>query len=155
MKSRPLFLIDSEGMSFRGDEVDFVTTGPVAIIANVIIWITTDRMRPPEILEKVDNYMKGLDRITMGDESAEEQAYGQFIIVLNKMQVEMEGSTDEQICGELMAYGPDENDSAIGDEMYLRFKNITCVGFPIVELEEGESFGYPVLQRYPRFLEVP
>ena len=51
--SRPLFLIDSEGMSFRGDEVDFVTTGPVAIIANIIVWITTDRMRPPDILNRV------------------------------------------------------------------------------------------------------
>ena len=46
---RPIFLIDSEGMSFRGDEVDFVTTGPGAIIADIIIWVTTDRMRPPDV----------------------------------------------------------------------------------------------------------
>ena len=82
-QSRPLFLIDSEGMSFRGDEVDFVTTGPVAIVANIIVWITTGRMRPPEILGKIADYMDGLDRITMGDANGDQQSYGEFIIVLN------------------------------------------------------------------------
>eukprot|EP00091_Calanus_sinicus_P001989 TRINITY_DN12009_c0_g1_i1.p1 TRINITY_DN12009_c0_g1~~TRINITY_DN12009_c0_g1_i1.p1 ORF type:complete len:159 (-),score=21.55 TRINITY_DN12009_c0_g1_i1:29-457(-) len=50
---RPLFLIDSEGMSFRGDAFDFITSGPAAIIAKSIIWITTDRLRPAEILQDV------------------------------------------------------------------------------------------------------
>ena len=70
-------------MSFRGDEVDFVTTGPVAIVANIIVWITTGRMRPPEILGKIADYMDGLDRITMGDANGDQQSYGEFIIVLN------------------------------------------------------------------------
>ena len=52
-----------------------------------------------------------------------------------------------------MAYGPDEDDNAIHDEMLLRFKSISCVRLPTVELEEGESFGYPAWQRYQRFLE--
>ena len=31
----PLFLLDSEGMGIRGDEFDFITTSPPAIIAKV------------------------------------------------------------------------------------------------------------------------
>jgi len=152
-QSRPLFLLDSEGMSFRGDEVDFVTTGPVAIIANIIIWITTGRMRAPEILEEVDDYLKGLDRITMGDDSSEEQGYGEFIIVLNMMQIADQGSSDEEICEELMAWGSSTDDDAIREEMTMRFKEIVCVGLPTMELHENETIGYEVLKRYPRFQE--
>ena len=35
---KPLFFLDSEGMSFRGDEFDFITSGPAAIVAKVIIY---------------------------------------------------------------------------------------------------------------------
>ena len=152
-QSRPLFLIDSEGMSFRGDEVDFVTTGPVAIIANIIIWITTGRIRPPQILEQVGDYMRGLDRITMGDESSEEQAYGEFIIVLNMMQIADQGSSDEEIFEELFAWGSSPEEDAIREQMTMRFKEIVCIGLPTMELEENEHVGYEVLKRYPRFQE--
>ena len=34
-KTYPLFLIDSEGMGIRGNQFDFMTTSPPAIIAKV------------------------------------------------------------------------------------------------------------------------
>ena len=42
--ARPLFFLDSEGIAFRGKEFDFITSGPAAIIAKMIVWITTDRI---------------------------------------------------------------------------------------------------------------
>ena len=152
-RTRPIFLIDSEGMSFRGDEVDFVTTGPVAIIADIIIWVTTDRMRPPDILEDIEEYLNGLDRISFGDSASQEQDYGQFIVLLNKMQDSDQDFTDEELCASLMAWGSSPEDDAIRTALMKRFKEIACVGLPLVHLEDGEDFGYPVLQRYPRFLQ--
>ena len=150
--NKPLFLIDSEGMKFRGDEVDFVTTGPVAIIANIIVWITEGRMRPPDILEELRHYLKGLDRISLNDGSSSGQDYGQFVVVLNKMQDTDQDYTDEQLCNNLLAWGQSEEDDDTIAEMYNRFKQISCVGLPLVHMEQGEEFGYNVIKRYPRFV---
>ena len=150
--NKPLFLIDSEGMKFRGDEVDFVTTGPVAIIANIIVWITEGRMRPPDILEELRHYLKGLDRISLNDGSSSGQDYGQFVVVLNKMQDSDQDYTDEQLCNNLLAWGQSEEDDDTIAEMYSRFKQISCVGLPLVHMEQGEQFGYNVITRYPRFV---
>ena len=150
---RPIFLIDSEGMSFRGDEVDFVTTGPVAIIADIIIWVTTDRMRPPDVLGDILEYLNGLDRISFGDGSSQEQDYGQFIVLLNKMQDSDQDYTDEELCASLMAWGSSPEDDAVRGKLLKRFKEIACIGLPLVHLEEGEDFGYSVIQRYPRFIQ--
>eukprot|EP00088_Acartia_fossae_P001597 TRINITY_DN10627_c0_g1_i1.p1 TRINITY_DN10627_c0_g1~~TRINITY_DN10627_c0_g1_i1.p1 ORF type:complete len:1057 (-),score=182.30 TRINITY_DN10627_c0_g1_i1:85-3225(-) len=149
--NRPLFLIDSEGMKFRGDEVDFVTTGPVAIIANIIIWITEGRMRPPDILEELRHYLKGLDRISLGEGSSQEKDYGKFVVVLNKMQDSDQNYSDEQLCSNLLAWGQSDEDDATIAELKMRFKSISCIGFPLVHLEENENFGYGVIKRYPRF----
>ena len=148
-RSRPLFLIDSEGMAFRGDEVDFVTTGPVAIIANIIVWITSDRLRPSDILEDIRDYLKGLDRISIGTGTKDDEDYGEFIVVLNKMQDTSE--TDEELCNELLEYGSSEEDDQTRDDLYERFKDIACIGLPMIHLNDGEDFGYPVLT--PRFKE--
>ena len=150
-QSRPLFLIDSEGMSFRGDEVDFVTTGPVAIVANIIVWITTGRMRPPEILDKIADYMDGLDRITMGDASGDEQNYGEFVIVLNMMQDSDQDYSDEDLYESLFAWGSSDEEDAIRERMTLKFKEIACIGLPSVD---NPPVTYPSLEDYPRFNEV-
>lgn len=150
--NKPLFLVDSEGMKFRGDEVDFVTTGPVAIIANVIVWITEGRMRPPDILEELRHYLKGLDRISLSEGSNQGQDYGEFVVILNKMQDSDQDYSDEQLCANLLAWGQSDEDDLTIAEMNLRFKSITCVGLPLVHLEEGEQFGYGVIKRYPRFV---
>ena len=149
-QSRPLFLIDSEGMSFRGDEVDFVTTGPVAIVANIIVWITTGRMRPPEILDKIADYMDGLDRITMGDASGDQQNYGEFIIVLNMMQESDQDYSDEDLYESLFAWGSSDEEDAIRQRMTMKFKEIDCIGLPSVD---NPPVTYPSLEDYPRFKE--
>ena len=150
--NKPLFLVDSEGMKFRGDEVDFVTTGPVAIIANVIVWITEGRMRPPDILEELRHYLKGLDRISLSEGSIQGQDYGEFVVILNKMQDSDQDYSDEQLCANLLAWGQSDEDDLTIAEMNQRFKSISCVGLPLVHLEEGEQFGYGVIKRYPRFI---
>ena len=151
-QSRPLFMIDSEGMSFRGNEVDFVTTGPVAVIANIIIWITTNRLRPTDILEDVADYMQGLDRITMGDQTSDGQDYGEFVIVLNMMQETDQGVSDDEICSELMNWGSSDEDDAIREEMEMRFKEIVCIGLPTIAPDDF-PLEYPTLAKYPRFRE--
>ena len=47
--SLPLFLIDSEGMGVRGDEFDFMTTSPPAIIAKNIIWIGSENLETAKV----------------------------------------------------------------------------------------------------------
>ena len=47
--SLPLFLIDSEGMGVRGDEFDFMTTSPPAIIAKDIIWIGSENLETAKV----------------------------------------------------------------------------------------------------------
>ena len=149
-QSRPLFLIDSEGMSFRGDEVDFVNTGPVTIVANIIVWITTGRMRPPEIRGKIADYMDGLDRITMGDANGDQQSYGEFIIVLNMMQDSDQGYSDEDLYESLFAWGSSDEEDAIRKRMTTKFKEIACIGLPSVD---NPPVTYPSLENYPRFKE--
>ena len=47
--SLPLFLIDSEGMGVRGDEFDFMTTSPPAIIAKDIVWIGSENLETSKV----------------------------------------------------------------------------------------------------------
>jgi len=149
--SRPLFLIDSEGMGFRGDEVDFVATGPVAIVANIIIWITEGRMRPDVVLGELREYLKGLDRISMGEATSQGNDYGEFVVVLNKMQEIAD--TNEELCDTLLEWGRSPEDDETIEDLNTRFKSITCIGIPMVQVGEGEEFGYSAIQRYPRFVQ--
>jgi len=141
---QPVFFMDSEGMSFRGDEFDFITSGPAAIIAKMIVWITTDRLRPPETLQAIREYLAGLDRISMGEDSGAGAAeYGQFVIVLNKMQ---DGEkSDEEMLGDLMGYPGEDEEMETIEMLEERFEDISVVGLPIVHVEEGEEFGFSVL----------
>jgi len=149
-ESVPLFILDSEGMSFRGDEFDFITSGPAAIVAKAIIWITTGRIQPPDILEDVGEYLAGLDRISMGEESGSETPkYGEFLIVLNKMQ--NTDISDDQLIKDLMEYPGDDQEMATIDKLNEQFEDIAVIGLPYVEVPEGQDFGFAVLP--PRFRE--
>ena len=141
---RPLFILDSEGMSFRGDEFDFITSGPAAIIAKMIVWITTDRIHPADVLEDIREYLNGLDRISMGDESATGTAeYGKFVIVLNKMQ--NTDQSDDELLGDLMGYNGNDEEMETIAMLEERFEDISIVGLPMVHLQDGEDFGFPIL----------
>ena len=149
-KTGPLFILDSEGMSFRGDEFDFITSGPAAIIAKAIIWITTERIQPADVLDDIGDYLKGLDRISMGEESVSETPkYGEFIIVLNKMQ--NGAQSDEELLADLMGYGGNDQQQATIAKLESQFEKIAVIGLPWVHVEEDEEFGYTVLPR--RFRE--
>ena len=148
--SRPLFLIDSEGMSFRGDDVDFVTTGPAAVVANIIVWITMGRMQTPEILTKIKSYMKVLDRITMGKTTAGQQSYGEFVIVLNQMQGD---DSDEELLARLFYWGSSDDEDVIREEMTMKFKDIAFIGLPSVDNCYNCPVTDPSLEDYPRFKE--
>jgi len=141
---RPLFFLDSEGMSFFGDEFDFITSGPAAIIAKMIVWITADRMRPVEILNDIKEYMNGLDRISMGkDDAPGSKEYGQFVILMNKMQ--NVNKTDEELLDELMGFTGDDEQIETIENMKERFQDISVVGLPLVHVEEGEELDFSVL----------
>ena len=47
--SLPMFLIDSEGMGVRGDDFDFITTSPPAIIAKVIMWVGSENLETVKV----------------------------------------------------------------------------------------------------------
>ena len=148
--SRPLFLIDSEGMNFRGEEVDFVTTGPAAVVANIIVWITKDRINRPVTLTQIESYMNVLDRITMGNTTEGQQNYGEFIIVLNKMQG---NESDEALLATLFDWDSSPEEVAILQRMTMKFKEIACIGLPSVDTCSDCPVTYPSLEDYPRFKE--
>ena len=127
-------------MSFRGDEFDFITSGPAAIVAKMIIWITTDRIHPASVLEDIRKYLKGLDRISMGNESETGAAkYGKFVIVLNKMQ--NTDQSDDDLLRDLMGYNGDDEDMETIAMLEERFEEISVVGLPMVQIQDGEDFG--------------
>ena len=131
-------------MSFRGDEFDFITSGPAAIVAKVIIWITTDRLRPTDILTDVREYLNGLDRISMGDESdTSAPSYGQFIMVLNKMQ--NTDQSDDELLDDLLSYDGNDEQIETVDILLERFEDFSVIGLPTVQVGEDEEFGYSIL----------
>ena len=127
----PLFLIDSEGMGVRGDEFDFMTTSPPAIIAKDIIWIGSENLETAKVtwfcakkqtipfiyffqikvLYEIQDYLNGLDNIAFNkmmskdeDTFCEQALYGNFIVVINKM---MGDASDERLQLELLTPEPD------------------------------------------------
>lgn len=150
----PLLLIDSEGMGVRGDEFDFITTSPPAIISKVIIYIGSGSLDTNDMLEEIDEYLHGLENIVM-DESGNhtsglqcnEPEYGHFLIVINKM---MGNATDAQLFRELMwmesgaNVGADKRNS-VRDKLNNCFISVEVHGLPFVTVPPGKSFGYEVL----------
>ena len=126
---QPLFLMDSEGISL-GEDVDFVKTGPAAVVANIIVWITMGRMHPrsAEILTKIKSYMNVLDRITMGNTTAGKQSYREFIIVL------MQGDdSDKDLLAGLFDWGSSDEENARREKTNKKFKEVALDGLPSVD----------------------
>ena len=150
----PLFLIDSEGMGVRGDEFDFVTTSPPAVIAKVIIWIGSENLQTAEILMDIDDYLRGLDNIILDESSRSTREticssprYGHFVIIINKMMGDL---SDEELYSELMNYEPDFMEGAternlVRQKLNECFQSVSLHGLPYLTLQDGEEFGYPVL----------
>ena len=65
----------------------------------------------------------------------DDKDYGEFIVVLNKMQDTNE--SDEGLCNELLEYGSSEEDDQTRNDLTM------------IHLNDGEVFGYPVFT--PRF----
>ena len=151
-KSRPLFLIDSEGMGYREADVDFINTGPAAVVANIIVLIVDGRMNPLGILNEIRTYMTHLDRITMGNTTEGQQSFGEFVVVLNMMEG---NDSDDKICEDLMTYsmnGMNDALDAIREEIEKKFNDISCIGLPMVN-NVNNGVTYPSLEDYPRFKE--
>ena len=64
----PLFLIDSEGMGIRGDEFDFITTSPPAIIAKMVVYLSEGSLTTDGLLRAIEEYMNGLDNIIIDND---------------------------------------------------------------------------------------
>lgn len=148
----PLFLIDSEGMGIKGEEFDFVVTSPPAIVAKAVMFVSSENLQTDVILHDIENYLKGLDHVILeeGQKPGEcdTPRYGYFIIVINKL---MDGSvTDEEILYELMHI---ENEAIPGAterndirrQMIQCFTTVSAHGLPYLTLQEGQEFGYEVL----------
>ena len=85
----------------------------------------------------------------MGEESVSETPkYGEFIIVLNKMQ--NGAQSDEELLADLMGYGGNDQQQATIAKLESQFEKIAVIGLPYVYVE-GQEFGYTVLPR--RFRE--
>ena len=97
-------MIDSEGMGIRGEEFDFITTSPPAVIAKVckcylciddfifsfqvILYVGEGSMNTVDLLYDIDDYLSGLNNIVMDSSKkkmCESPNYGYFVVVINKM----------------------------------------------------------------------
>ena len=106
----PLFFIDSEGMGVRGGTYDYLTTAPPAIISKVIIYVQYKYATPSEILGNIDDYLSGLEKITMDEGNMTSSGgngiycsrplYGDFVIIINRM--EDDGATDDDLYRSIM-----------------------------------------------------
>ena len=87
-----------------------------------IIWIGSQTVNTADILDKIEEYLNGLDNIVLGDkpegaEFCEEPKYGQLIIVINKM---MGNYADEELQQELMEPEPGNNFYLINSKVNFR-----------------------------------
>ena len=149
----PLFLIDSEGMGVRGDKFDFVATTPPAVISKQVVWVGEGKLETADVLEDINDYLNGLDNIIMDSASqrtdtiCEQPRYGHFFVVINKL---MDDTPDEELYHELMTPEPDYIDGAedrnlIRQKMRECFDGLSVHGLPYLTLEDGQDFGYDVL----------
>ena len=53
--------------SYRGDEFDFMTTTPPAIISKMIIYMSEGSLTTNQLLMAIQEYLNGLDNIIMPD----------------------------------------------------------------------------------------
>ena len=108
-----MFLIDSEGMGVRGENFDFMTTTPPAIISKTILWVYAGTLDSAKILKEINYYLNGLDNIVLQEDSRLDETqhcvsslYGNFIIVMNKM---VGNTSDEEMLRNLMMFNSPAN----------------------------------------------
>jgi len=142
-KNYPLLFIDSEGMGVRGSEFDFITTSPPAIIAKMIVFLSSGPFVTDKLLQSINNYMNGLDNIvfdgdsstTVGVELCNKRNYGKFIAVQNKMPGE---ATDDKLYKDLYTEEPEEIIGAkvrnrIRRKIHSCFDEYDVVGIPYLD----------------------
>ena len=71
-------------MGIRGDDFDFITTSPPAIIAKMVIYLSEGSLSTDGLLRAIEEYMNGLDNIIIDNGGSK---LGMLILTLELIDV--------------------------------------------------------------------